>query len=75
MGSVKLSFCRKAAAKCRKRALSATSPEEWIFMAEKWEWLADITEEPSPVISASKATPARAPLASVKGLGRQSQSG
>jgi hypothetical protein len=48
MHPIKLSFCRKAAAKCRKRALSATSPEEWIFMAEKWEWLADISEEPLP---------------------------
>jgi len=36
--------CREAAARCRKTAMSSTSPKEWILMAEKWEWLANTSE-------------------------------
>jgi hypothetical protein len=40
MDPTKPSFCREAAAKCRKEVLSSTDPKEWIVMAEQWEWLA-----------------------------------
>lgn len=32
---------REAAAQCRKAALTAINPRDWIDMAEQWEWLAD----------------------------------
>jgi hypothetical protein len=36
-----LNTCREAAAKCRQEALSSADPEQWIRMAEMWEWLAN----------------------------------
>jgi hypothetical protein len=32
---------REAAAKCRQEALSSADPEQWMRLAETWEWLAD----------------------------------
>jgi hypothetical protein len=32
---------RETAAKCRQEALSSADPEQWMRMAEMWEWLAD----------------------------------
>ena len=44
MDPTKPSFYRKAAARCRKAALSSSDPKEWIAMAEQWEWLADTAD-------------------------------
>jgi hypothetical protein len=38
------SACLEAAARCRKIALSAATPKEWIVMAEQWEWLAETSD-------------------------------
>jgi hypothetical protein len=32
---------REAAAKCRQEVLSSADPEQWIRMAEMWEWMAN----------------------------------
>jgi hypothetical protein len=41
MDPTEVSFCRKAAARCRKTASASMNPKEWIRMAEDWELLAD----------------------------------
>jgi hypothetical protein len=39
--STNLNTCREVAAKCRQEALSSADPEQWVRMAEMWEWLAN----------------------------------
>jgi hypothetical protein len=41
MDPTKPSACREAAAKCRQEVLSSADPEQWIRMAEMWEWMAN----------------------------------
>jgi hypothetical protein len=39
--------CRKAAARCRKLALSSSTPGErleWLHLAAEWEWLGEAAE-------------------------------
>ena len=36
------SVYRQAAARCRKIARTSSHPKDWIFMAERWVWLADV---------------------------------
>jgi hypothetical protein len=38
----------KAAERCRKKALSASDPREWIRFAENWESLAQVISEGVP---------------------------
>jgi hypothetical protein len=35
---------REAAAKCRQEVLSSADPEQWMRMAEMWEWMANANE-------------------------------
>jgi hypothetical protein len=44
MDATEPSVCRKAAARCRKLALSSSTPREWIHLAVEWEWLAEAGE-------------------------------
>jgi hypothetical protein len=42
----RVGVCREAARRCRKKALSAGDPREWIRLAEQWEGLArGVSEE------------------------------
>jgi hypothetical protein len=47
MDATEPSVCRKAAARCRKRALSSSAPREWLHLAVEWEWLAEAAEASS----------------------------
>jgi hypothetical protein len=47
MDATEPSVCRKAAARCRKLALSSSTPGErlaWLHLAAEWEWLGEAAE-------------------------------
>ena len=47
MDATEPSVCREAAARCRKLALSSSTPGErleWLHLAAEWEWLGEAAE-------------------------------
>jgi hypothetical protein len=44
MRATEPSACREAATRCREAALASTRPDDWIRVAEKWEWLAETSD-------------------------------
>jgi hypothetical protein len=60
MDPTKSSYCRQAAARCRKTASLSATAKSWIVMAKQWEFLADIESE-ATVIDCRTEWPPPAP--------------